>query len=48
MYNGLLRLRIPRMVTPVGFAVKITFGLVVKYRKDIENLFDVTISKYAS
>ena len=35
MYNGLLKLTIPRMVTPVAFA------------GDVKNLFNVTFSKYA-
>ena len=47
MYNGLLKLTIPRMVTPVAFADDVALVIVDKYLEDIKNLFNVTFSKYA-
>ena len=47
MYNGLLKLTIPRMVTPVAFADDVALVIVGKHLEDIKNLFNVTFSKYA-
>lgn len=47
MYNGLLRLRIPRMVTSVAFADDVALVIVGKYLEDIKNLFKVVFSRYA-
>ena len=46
MYNGLLKLTIPRMVTPVAFADDVAVVIVGKYLEDIKNLFNVIFSKY--
>ena len=47
MYNGLLKVKIPRMATPVAFADDVALVIVGKYLEDIKNLFNVTFSKYA-
>lgn len=47
MYNGLLKLRIPRMVMPVAFADDVALVIVGKFLVDIKNLFNVTFRKYA-
>ena len=48
MYNGLLKLKIPRRVTPVAFADYVALVLVGKYIQDIKKLFNATFSKYAA
>ena len=48
MYNGLLKLKISRRVTPVAFADDVALVIVGKYIKDIRNLFNATFSKYAA
>ena len=47
MYNGLPKLTIPRMVTPVAFADDVALVIVGKHLEDIKNLFNVNFSKYA-
>ena len=47
MYNGILKLRIPRMVTSVAFADDVALVIVGKFLEDVKNLFNVTFSKYA-
>ena len=44
MYNGLHKLTIPRMVI---IADDVALVIVGKYLEDINNLFNVTFSKYA-
>ena len=47
MYNGLLELPIPRMVTPVAFVDDVALVIVGKYLEDIKNLFNVTFIKFS-
>lgn len=46
MYDGLLRLKLPRAVTPVAFADDIALVIVGKYLEDLRNLFDVCFASY--
>lgn len=48
MYDGLLKLPIPRAVTPVGFADDIGLVIVVKYLDEIQKLLDIVLREYCT
>lgn len=45
MYDGLLKLVLPRTVIPVAFADDVALVIVEKYLEKINNLFDVTFAR---
>ena len=46
MYDGLLRLKLPRAVTPVAFADDITIVIVAKHPDELAHLFNITFERY--
>lgn len=46
MYDGLLKLKAPRAVTPVAFADDIALTIVAKFLDEITHLFNVTFELY--
>ena len=46
MYDGLLRLKLPRAVTPVAFADDVALAIVGKHLEDLSNLYSVSFKKY--
>ena len=46
MYDGLLQLKLPRVVTPVAFADDVVLVIVGKHLEDLSNLFRVSFKKY--
>ena len=46
MYDGLLRLKLPRAVTPVAFADDIAIVIVAKHPDELVHLFNITFERY--
>lgn len=45
LYDGLLKLLLPRAVKLVAFADDVALVIVAKHLEDINNLFDITFTK---
>lgn len=45
MYDGLLKLRLPRAVTSVAFTDDVALVIVGKHLEDIDNFFDVIFAR---
>ena len=46
IYDGLLRLKLPRAVTPVAFADDITIVIVAKHPDELFHRFNITFERY--
>ena len=46
MYDGLLRLKLPKAVTPVSFADDIAMVIVAKHLDELVHLFNITFESY--